>query len=66
MANSIDDLKSTIQNHGGLAMQNRFNIIFTPPKLSLINLDASTLLAGLISGGGYTFEWRIEYDNILQ
>ena len=56
MANSIDDLKSTIQNHGGLAMQNRFNIIFTPPKLSLINLDASTLLAGLISGGGLSIK----------
>ena len=56
MANSIDDLKSTKQNHGGLAMQNRFNIIFTPPKLSLINLDASTLLAGLISGGGLSLK----------
>lgn len=52
MANSIDDLKSTIQNHGGLAMQNRFNVIFTPPKLSLININASTILAGAIAGGG--------------
>lgn len=56
MANSIDDLKSTIQNHGGLAMQNRFNVIFTPPKLSLVNLNASTLLAGAISTGGLSIQ----------
>lgn len=54
MSNSIDDFKSSIQNHGGLAMQNRFNIIFTPPKLSLVNLNASTILSGVISGGGLT------------
>ena len=56
MANSIDDLKSTIQKHGGLAMQNRFNLIFTPPKLSFANLDASTLLSGLISTGGLSIK----------
>ena len=56
MANSIDDLKSTIQNHGGLAMQNRFNVIFTPPKLSLVNLNASTLLAGVISGSSLSLK----------
>ncbi len=56
MANSIDDLKSTIQNHGGLAMQNRFNVIFTPPKLTLVNLNARTLIAGAISNGGLSIQ----------
>jgi len=56
MANSIDDLKSTIQKHGGLAMQNRFNVIFTPPKLSLANLDGGTLLSGLISTGSISIK----------
>ena len=63
MANSIDDLKSTIQNHGGLAMQNRFNVIFTPPKLSLVNLNASTLLAGAISTGGLSIQNFINDPN---
>ena len=39
-----------------------------------INVTSSTITVpnthnsgnGLISGGNYTFEWRIEYDNILQ
>lgn len=56
MANSIDDLKSAIQNHGGLAMQNRFNVIFTPPKLTLANLNASTLIAGAVATGGLSIK----------
>ena len=41
--NSIDNLKSTIQKKGGLAMQNRFQVFFTPPTAdslkSLVNKD---------------------------
>jgi hypothetical protein len=50
MASSIDDLKAVISKHGGLAPGNRFNIIFTPPKMSLFNLNPTNLLGNLISG----------------
>jgi len=50
MANSIEDLKSTISKHGGLVPANRFNIIFTPPSMSLFNLNPTNLLGSLISG----------------
>jgi len=36
--------------HGGLSKPNRFNVIFTPPKLSLINLDFGNLLANALGG----------------
>ena len=36
---SIDNLKATISKKGGLAKANRFNVIFTPPKMSLLNLN---------------------------
>ena len=39
MANSIDDLKAEINNRGGIARTNRFNVIFTPPTQALINID---------------------------
>jgi len=46
----------------------------TENQTGTINVTSSTITVpnshnsgnGLISGGGYTFEWRIEYDNILQ
>jgi len=50
MASSIDSLKSTISNHGGLAHGNRFNVIFTPPKMSLLNLNPTNLIGNLVSG----------------
>jgi len=37
---TIEDLKATISKKGGLARSNRFNVIFTPPKQSLLNLTA--------------------------
>ena len=49
---SIEDIKGAISKKGGLARNNRFQVIFTPPKASLVNTDPSTLLGGLASGGG--------------
>lgn len=48
---SIDNLKSVIRKKGGIAPSNRFNVIFTPPSLSLINLDVQSIAASLLSGG---------------
>lgn len=49
---SIDNLKATIGKKGGLARNNRFQVIFTPPQASLVNTDPSVLLGTLASGGG--------------
>ena len=51
MASSIEDLKSTISKKGGLAPANRFNVIFTPPSQSLLNLNVENILGSIISGG---------------
>lgn len=48
---SIEDIKSVISKKGGVARTNRFQVIFTPPKASLLNTDAGTLLGTLLSGG---------------
>ena len=48
--NSIDTFKSNVMSHGGLAQANRFNIIFKPPQMSLINLDPSNLIANALGG----------------
>ncbi len=49
--NSIDNLKSTIQKKGGLAMQNRFQVFFTPPTAdslkSLVNKDPKALVGDI-------------------
>ena len=49
--NSIDNLKSTIAKKGGLAMQNRFQIFFTPPTANsikaLLNSDAKDLVGAI-------------------
>lgn len=44
---TIDNLKATLSKRGGLAQQNRFQIIFTPPGQSLLNINASTLVGAL-------------------
>ena len=49
---NIDNLKSVIGKKGGLALSNRFQVFFTPPKQSLVNKDKGTLLGTLASGGG--------------
>ena len=47
---TIEDLKSTIVKKGGLAKANRFNVIFTPPTQSLLNLDPQQIISSAISG----------------
>ena len=47
---SIDTLKATIQKKGGLARTNRFNVIFTPPSQSLLNINKEVLVGQLASG----------------
>ena len=49
---SIDDLKSTIKSHGGLVMQNRFNVIFNPPTQALLNTNPRNLVNSFLAGGG--------------
>jgi hypothetical protein len=49
---NIDSLKSTIAKKGGLAKANRFNVIFTPPSQTLLNINPEVLVGSLISGNG--------------
>ena len=46
---TIDKLKSVVGKRGGVAKANRFNVIFTPPTQSLLNLSASTII-GVLTG----------------
>ena len=46
----IDKLKSIIAKKGGLAKANRFNVMFTPPSGSLLNLNLQGAIASAISG----------------
>ena len=48
---SIDTLKSVIGKKGGLAPGNRFNVIFAPPAVSLLNLNPENIVGSIISGG---------------
>ena len=48
---SIDDLKSSIKSHGGLVMQNRFNVIFNPPTQALLNTNPRNLVNSFLAGG---------------
>lgn len=47
---NIEDLKSTIAKKGGLAPANRFNVIFAPPAVSLLNLNVENIIGSVISG----------------
>lgn len=47
---NIDTLKASIAAKGGIARTNRFNVIFTPPKQSLLNLNPEVLVGQLASG----------------
>jgi len=47
---SIDNLKSLISKKGGVAPSNRFNVIFTPPSQSLLNLDPQAIIGSVVSG----------------
>lgn len=46
----IENIKNTIFKKGGLSQGNRFNVIFSPPKHSLLNLDPEAIIGSLISG----------------
>lgn len=47
----IDKLKSTIAKKGGLALANRFNVMFAPPAVSLLNINPQQIVGSLLSGG---------------
>lgn len=47
---NIENLKSTISKKGGLAPSNRFNVIFAPPAVSLLNLNVENIIGSVISG----------------
>ena len=47
---SIENLKSLISKKGGLAKANRFNVIFTPPTQTLLNLDGEQIITAAIGG----------------
>jgi len=51
---TVDTMKAMIGKKGGLAQTNRFLVLMTPPKVSLINKNPSVLLGTLLSGGGIT------------
>ena len=55
---SIDNLKSLVAKKGGLARPNRFNVIFTPPSQSILNLDVGSIIGSVISG-------NFEADNLI-
>ena len=48
---SIDSIKSVIGKKGGLAPSNRFQVIFAPPAVSLLNLNPENIVGSIISGG---------------
>jgi hypothetical protein len=48
---NIDTLKSAIGKHGGLARSNKFNVMFSPPGQSLLNLNRTDILESVLSGG---------------
>ena len=48
---SIDSIKSVIGKKGGLAPSNRFQVIFAPPAVSLLNLNPENIVGSIVSGG---------------
>ena len=50
LGKSINDLKSSITSHGGLAHTNRFAVYMAPPTAALFNLDLQNILVSLVSG----------------
>jgi len=47
---TIDDMKAIVGKRGGLARQNRFVVIMSPPTTSLINTDVQGLIGSALSG----------------
>lgn len=50
LGKSINDIKSAIGKHGGVAHPNRFAVYMHPPQASLLNLDVQGALINAISG----------------
>jgi len=50
LGNSIENLKSSIVKHGGVAQENRFAVYMTPPEQTLFNLDLNAIITGALSG----------------
>ena len=48
--NTIDDFKSSISKHAGLAKTNRFAVIITPPQQTLLNLDVQEIARSALTG----------------
>jgi hypothetical protein len=48
--NTVEDIKASINKHGGVARSNRFNVIITPPTQTLLNLDLESLASSALSG----------------
>tara|TARA_B110000495_G_C23003293_1_gene592356 strand:+ start:541 stop:1329 length:789 start_codon:yes stop_codon:yes gene_type:complete len=47
---TIDGLRGVIGKHGGMAQNNRFNVILTPPKTALLNINKDDIIDNLLSG----------------
>lgn len=48
--NTIDDFKSMIGKHQGMARSNRFAVMMSPPQQSLLNLDLQGTITSALSG----------------
>jgi len=47
---SVDKLKAVISKKGGLAKNNRFQVLFTPPTQPLVGIDVEGIVGRLLSG----------------
>ena len=47
---SVDKLKAVISKKGGLAKNNRFQVMFTPPSQSLVGISIENVVGNLITG----------------
>jgi hypothetical protein len=50
LGKSINNLKTSLVKHGGVAHENRFTVNFSPPKQSLFNLDLRNIITSALSG----------------
>jgi hypothetical protein len=53
LGNSIENLKSSIVKHGGVAQENRFAVYMTPPNQIPLNLDLNAIVINALSGGKF-------------
>ena len=60
LGKSIDNLKSSIITHGGVAHENRFSVNFAPPDQTLFNIDLRNIITSALSG---TFNLKNLYNN---